>query len=308
MENKQTRGNSDKERRPVLPLLFLKLSNGVVVSSRWVQRESINGSSGSTTTTTGDHGHNDGNGLHHCCTVCEKRFASIMALNGHMRIHKDRSLDDHGELEAAEALLLLSNSSPADQGKEEDLSEKKKHVCDICCEGVETGQALGGHKPSHFHREKRRRRLPAAEEPKEVQRVEEAEKRGHVCRICQASFATGQALGGHMSLHLIRGRRVAAPALPPAPPLLPETSSMSPATLVVSESSSPSSLERGEVRELAVMVAKDSTCSSSQGAAEAEQGIAHQIDLNEPAEEKAQSNGTEEPLDFYYFIGFNDKS
>ncbi|PKA47553.1 Dehydration-responsive element-binding protein 1F [Apostasia shenzhenica] len=185
------RGSScDRERRA--PVLFLKLSNGVVVSSRCAYRESINGISNS----DGYVDVNGGSRRHHCCSLCAKSFASAMALNGHMRIHKDHrrpmydDVDHHDQLprfgspEAAEALLLLSNSSPEGAGekkkvgmcsllaavdhlelKEKKKKKKKKYVCDICGQRFETGRALGGHKSGHFREAKLRRMSTDADEP-----------------------------------------------------------------------------------------------------------------------------------------------
>ncbi|WOL13439.1 hypothetical protein Cni_G22209 [Canna indica] len=86
------------------------------------------------------------------CGVCSKTFDSPKSLNGHMRSHPTRkwrgslppSMRPGIEDEVAESLLLLSNSGG---------SRHRKYTCDVCNQGFDTPQGLGG----HLSRQKRRR-------------------------------------------------------------------------------------------------------------------------------------------------------
>lgn len=73
------------------------------------------------------------------CEACSKVFRSYQALGGHRASHK--------KIRAQKNLL---ESSPNEEGNARKKKKEKIHECPICYRVFSSGQALGGHKRSHF--------------------------------------------------------------------------------------------------------------------------------------------------------------
>ncbi|KAI3449088.1 hypothetical protein Pfo_005753 [Paulownia fortunei] len=73
------------------------------------------------------------------CETCSKLFRSYQALGGHRASHKKIKVNDAAppEVEAAAAAMVV-------------VVEEKIHECPFCHRVFSSGQALGGHKRSHF--------------------------------------------------------------------------------------------------------------------------------------------------------------
>lgn len=110
--------------------------------------------------------------------------------------------------------VASSSSAPASSGfktenpeTEPSQPEAQSYKCSVCDKAFSSYQALGGHKASH-------RKLSAAVSDDEKPSTSAAalgnapyvsalnpSGRAHVCSICNKSFPTGQALGGHKRRH-----------------------------------------------------------------------------------------------------------
>lgn len=82
------------------------------------------------------------------CETCKKVFGSFQALGGHRTSHKKkvkkRLGDDQGEeksLEEKPRKKIIGNKN---------VVKKLMHECPVCFKVFGSGQALGGHKRSHF--------------------------------------------------------------------------------------------------------------------------------------------------------------
>ncbi|KAF3503555.1 hypothetical protein F2Q69_00045645 [Brassica cretica] len=79
------------------------------------------------------------------------------------------------------------------------------HKCSVCDKAFSSYQALGGHKASH--RKKSSQTQSSGGDEKSTSSAITIVRHGggsvkpHVCSICNKSFATGQALGGHKRCH-----------------------------------------------------------------------------------------------------------
>ncbi|GAB4849835.1 hypothetical protein Ancab_004633 [Ancistrocladus abbreviatus] len=99
---------------------------------------------------------------------------------------------------------------------------ESNHRCNICNKSFNSYRALGGHKSSHFNKEK----SPVVEESAfklESSLTPRSDGKSHQCKVCNESFENGQKLGGHMRAHWTTPA-VAAKALPHA--LLPASISI----------------------------------------------------------------------------------
>lgn len=79
------------------------------------------------------------------------------------------------------------------------------YKCPICNKGFSSPQALGGHKASH-------RKLPGEDDQSSSTTAHggfpanlPSSLRTHECSVCQRTFSSGQALGGHKRRHFERG-------------------------------------------------------------------------------------------------------
>ncbi|CAN8257184.1 unnamed protein product [Cochlearia groenlandica] len=100
-------------------------------------------------------------------------------------------------------LMLLAND-----GDRNNRDDKATPIfkCGVCEKGFSSYQALGGHKASH-RKNLSFTQTSGGDEKSEITTVSHGGGGGggsvkfHVCTICNKSFATGQALGGHKRCH-----------------------------------------------------------------------------------------------------------
>lgn len=90
-------------------------------------------------------------------------------------------------------------------------AETQLHECSVCHKTFKSHQALGGHKASHrkyappaavSEDENRPSPSSAAAKTPNVSALNPSGKH-HVCKICNMSFPSGQALGGHQRRHYV---------------------------------------------------------------------------------------------------------
>lgn len=91
------------------------------------------------------------------CYNCKKSFKSYQALGGHRPCHKKSSSnvfyesgDDSTEFRGKPLEPSTSNKKPVDKKMKSSSKKNKGHVCPFCNRVFKNGQALGGHKRSHF--------------------------------------------------------------------------------------------------------------------------------------------------------------
>ncbi|KAM7495687.1 hypothetical protein LguiB_030296 [Lonicera macranthoides] len=120
------------------------------------------------------------------------------------------------------------------ESTEEGTIMNRRYRCDICNKGFPSHQALGGHRSSHnkfkvsiintvvkkeqdhhHHDDKSRDQQKSHQQRQHMVLVEET----HQCKICNKSFLTGQALGGHQRCHWTPPQLLLADELP-APTLV----------------------------------------------------------------------------------------
>lgn len=84
------------------------------------------------------------------CETCNKVFRSYQALGGHRASHKKIKVD----LPLPKVALKTRNKANAGGGStvaaSVEVEEEKVHECPVCYRVFSSGQALGGHKRSHF--------------------------------------------------------------------------------------------------------------------------------------------------------------
>ncbi|KZV28360.1 hypothetical protein F511_11186 [Dorcoceras hygrometricum] len=94
------------------------------------------------------------------CFNCKKTFKSYQALGGHRPCHKRSNAYDESRYESDENILddfsdiqTTGNKKPSAKSSSKLKIKPKKnkgHVCPFCDRVFKNGQALGGHKRSHF--------------------------------------------------------------------------------------------------------------------------------------------------------------
>ncbi|KAL6537842.1 hypothetical protein OROMI_025485 [Orobanche minor] len=86
------------------------------------------------------------------CYNCKRTFKSYQALGGHRPCHKRTSAFYEPAYESGENSLDESTDydKKKPSGKKIKASKNKGHVCPFCDRVFKNGQALGGHKRSHF--------------------------------------------------------------------------------------------------------------------------------------------------------------
>lgn len=91
-------------------------------------------------------------------------------------------------------------------------AETQLHECSVCHKTFKSHQALGGHKASHrkyappaaVSEDENRPSTPSAAAAKNPNiSVLNPSGKPHVCKICNMSFPSGQALGGHQRRHYV---------------------------------------------------------------------------------------------------------
>ncbi|KAK1267830.1 Zinc finger protein AZF2 [Acorus gramineus] len=123
------------------------------------------------------------------CRICGRSFAVKNALFGHMRSHRREqrphqtlaAAATHAEWEAAAALLLLSRG-----GSDGNAS---------CGKTLDSYQALEGYRASNSYNKKKKKKKGWSAD-------EHVPLKEYRCKKCEKVFPSGQALGGHMTLHL----------------------------------------------------------------------------------------------------------
>ncbi|ONK55888.1 uncharacterized protein A4U43_C10F1990 [Asparagus officinalis] len=82
------------------------------------------------------------------------------------------------------------------------LDGSRAYVCGTCKKSFASHQALGGHAASH-NKEKNKKGEEDGNGPNKDRKKsgDGDHEKEHVCETCLMSFATGQALGGHMRKH-----------------------------------------------------------------------------------------------------------
>ncbi|KAL3631228.1 hypothetical protein CASFOL_024212 [Castilleja foliolosa] len=90
---------------------------------------------------------NDGKKSKYECFNCKKAFKSYQALGGHRPCHKRTNVFYESRYETGENSLDDSTDYAKKKPK---LIKNKSHVCPFCDRVFKNGQALGGHKRSHF--------------------------------------------------------------------------------------------------------------------------------------------------------------
>lgn len=89
--------------------------------------------------------------------------------------------------------------------KLEELEEAEQNVicqykCTTCNKAFRTHQALGGHKSSH-NKKQNKKSLLVAKSAVILEANESTEEEVHRCKICNKTFSSGWALGGHKKCH-----------------------------------------------------------------------------------------------------------
>ncbi|PIN21941.1 hypothetical protein CDL12_05354 [Handroanthus impetiginosus] len=92
------------------------------------------------------------------CFNCKRIFKSYQALGGHRPCHKRSSAyyesrydsGDNSADDSTEFVTTSKKKSTAKNSSPEKKIKAKKHVCPFCDRVFKNGQALGGHKRSHF--------------------------------------------------------------------------------------------------------------------------------------------------------------
>lgn len=144
----------------------------------------------------------------------------------------DEDCDKEEEHQAAECLMLLAQGKYQTQfnslrvsDQSETLSKTRNswlekkingglYECKTCSRTFQSFQALGGHRTSHKKikiRSEESVRVPQVPKPSEQSynnviapvTLTPPKARVHECLICNAVFASGQALGGHMRRHRV---------------------------------------------------------------------------------------------------------
>ncbi|KAG6537443.1 zinc finger protein ZAT10-like [Zingiber officinale] len=98
-------------------------------------------------------------------------------------------------------LVMLARGGPRPPLLTEAVAPAKlEHKCSVCGKAFASYQALGGHKASH--------RKPTTDEPQLAATSTGSSSAGtagggkvHRCSVCQKTFPSGQALGGHKRCH-----------------------------------------------------------------------------------------------------------
>ncbi|GFP88726.1 zinc finger protein zat9 [Phtheirospermum japonicum] len=98
---------------------------------------------------------NDGKKSKYECFNCKKAFKSYQALGGHRPCHKRTNVFYEPRYESGENSLddstdYAKKKTNAKNEKKTKLNKNKSHVCPFCDRVFKNGQALGGHKRSHF--------------------------------------------------------------------------------------------------------------------------------------------------------------
>ncbi|XP_010549267.1 PREDICTED: zinc finger protein ZAT10-like [Tarenaya hassleriana] len=139
-------------------------------------------------------------------------FDDSASFNGAKRKRSKRNRSDNRLTEEeylAFCLMLLARDghrkrqSPQPPASAFPAPEKLVYKCSVCDKAFPSYQALGGHKASH-----RKTASPIAGDEQSTStststttNANAGGGRTHVCSVCNKSFPTGQALGGHKRCH-----------------------------------------------------------------------------------------------------------
>lgn len=139
------RKRSKRPRPPTeeeyLALCLVMLARGQQEGAGHQQRNSLP----STTTAAAAAAVAPSKQLEYKCTVCGKAFGSYQALGGHKASHRVKAPDElsSGGSTPASSATASSSSAVASAGG-------RIHRCSVCFKTFPSGQALGGHKRSHY--------------------------------------------------------------------------------------------------------------------------------------------------------------
>lgn len=141
------------------------------------------------------------NGMHQC-DICLKEFVSLESLKAHRGHHNRQKVLDNqksGRRKVLASPLLNENSSPK-------LGRSATFSCKICNKSFETSTSLRSHSAHHSRSpsqsgDKSFSELLSSSSSEEKPSLRSAASSAFICRICNKSFKSVNALGSHTGHH-----------------------------------------------------------------------------------------------------------